>query len=339
MNKQKGLFDEDIRLNKIKKQGDPLIRLNELIDWEMFRPDLKKNFKKKSKGPGGRPPYDYILMFKILFLQRFYNLSDAQMEYQILDRLSFMRFLDLQLHDDVPDEKTIWNFREQLKDKIEVLFEKFNEYLMDYGAIAQTGNIIDGSIIEVPKQRNNKEENDKIKNNEEPENWSDNKRAQKDIDARWTKKNGKNFYGYKNHIKIDKKSKLIENYAITDASVHDSAVVEDLLEEDDEHHELYADSAYSGSRIEEILKERKIKNQIHEKGYRNRPLTDKQKARNKIKSKTRVRVEHIFGYMKNSMKLDIIRTIGITRAKVIIGLNNMVYNICRYLQILKLKTA
>jgi IS5 family transposase len=71
---------------------------------------------KLSKGAGGRPPYDYVLMFKILILQRYYNLSDDQVEFQINDRLSFMRFLDLTIADDIPDSRTVWHFREQLTD-------------------------------------------------------------------------------------------------------------------------------------------------------------------------------------------------------------------------------
>lgn len=97
-----GFFDEDFRLEKISKQGDPLRKLDEYIDWEMFRPILKKAFRKKAKGPGGRPPFDYVMMFKILMLQRLYNLSDAQMQFHILDRLSFMRFLGLQVNDTFP---------------------------------------------------------------------------------------------------------------------------------------------------------------------------------------------------------------------------------------------
>ena len=85
--KQRGLFDEADRLQEISKLGDPLEKLNTVIDWNIFKPILKKAMQKEAKGPGGRPPYDYVMMFKILILQRFYNISDAQTEYQIKDRL------------------------------------------------------------------------------------------------------------------------------------------------------------------------------------------------------------------------------------------------------------
>ena len=225
MMKQKrtpGLFDEDIRLNKISKQGDPLEKLKSMIKWESFRKIIEKVFDIESKGPGGRPRYDVILMFKILILQRYYNISDEQVEFQILDRLSFMRFLDLNIRDDVPDHNTIWLFRESLinAEIIEKLFEQFEKELRKNDLIANKGSIVDASFVEVPRQRNTKEDNDKINNNEVPEEWknSTNKLSHKDLDARWVTKNKKRFYGYKNHIKVDIKSKLITKYDTSDAA-------------------------------------------------------------------------------------------------------------------------
>ncbi|KAA6322458.1 hypothetical protein EZS27_028001 [termite gut metagenome] len=198
--------------------------------------------------------------------------------------------------------------------------------------------MIDASFVEVPRQRNTKEENSQIKSGESKELWNENsyKKRQKDIDARWTKKNGETYYGYKNHIKGNIKSKLIKTYKVTDASVHDSQSTEDLLEDSDKGQILYADSAYSGEPIAIILKSKEIENQIHEKGYRGKPLTEEQKASNKIKSKTRVRVEHIFGFIEQNMHDFYIRSIGIKRAISIIGLINLTYNICRYEQIVRL---
>ncbi|HRS54050.1 MAG TPA: transposase, partial [Bacteroidales bacterium] len=110
----KGLFDETFRLEKLSKQGDPLLLTKEKINWNIFRPLLNNIFVNKDKGQSGREPYDYLMMFKILLLQKYYNLSDDQTDYQILDRLSFMRFLDLELSDKVPDSKTILLFKETL---------------------------------------------------------------------------------------------------------------------------------------------------------------------------------------------------------------------------------
>lgn len=337
---QRGFFDEEIRLEKLKDSGDPLVSLNHYIDWEMFRGQLINIFKIKSKGAGGRPPYDYVLMFKILILQKLYNLSDKQMEYQINDRLSFMRFLDLTMGDKTPDQNTIWNFREILTNsgKMKDLFNKFDDFLRDKKIIANKGSMVDASFVEVPIQRNSREENKEIKNGEIPDKWKINpkKLSQKDTDARWTKKNNKSFYGYKNHAKVDIKSKIITAYNVTSANVHDSQVLESLLSEKDRNHLLYADSAYAGEPISEMLKKLGIINMIHEKGYKGKPLSDIQKIKNKNKSRVRVRVEHVFGFMQNTMDCDFNRAIGIKRNEVIIGLTNMAYNISRFTQIKKL---
>ena len=132
--RQISLWDENARLAKLSELGDALERLNKVINWEMFRPKLEKVFKKEAKGAGGRPPYDYVLLFKILVLQRIYNLSDEQTEYQINDRMSFMRFLGLGLSDRVPDAKTIWLFRDTLTKAavMRELFDLFNLSLRLY---------------------------------------------------------------------------------------------------------------------------------------------------------------------------------------------------------------
>lgn len=196
--------------------------------------------------------------------------------------------------------------------------------------------MVDASFVEAPRQRNTREENKQIKETgQAPENWLNNphKLCQKDVDARWTKKNNTNYYGYKNHIKADIKTKLIEEYIVTDASVHDSQPIEQLLTEKDRGQPLYADSAYTGEEQEKVYTNKKVVNKVHEKGYRNKPLTESQIASNKEKSSVRVRVEHIFGFVENSMHGSIVRTIGIARAKAKIGMMNIVYNICRATQL------
>ncbi len=335
--KTRGLFDEEMRLDKLTKQNDPLVKLQSHINFELFRSLLTESFKKEPRGAGGAPPFDYVMMFKILVLQKFYNLSDDKTEFHILDRMSFMRFLGLSLCDKVPDSKTIWNFRESLTKTgtIEKLFKQVNELLGTKGVLVNNGSMVDASFVEVPRQRNSRDENKEIKNGGTPEEWKMNphKLRQKDVDARWTKKNNVNYYGYKNHIKADVKTKIIEKYTVTAASVHDSQLVECLIDDSDKGQELYADSAYTGETIENLLVEKEIQAQINEKGYRNKPLTDIQKQNNRIKSKTRARVEHIFGFVKNSMNSSVIRTIGKIRAEVQIGLMNLTYNLFRCIQL------
>lgn len=332
-----GLFDTDFRIEKLIKLGDPLHKLSNGIDFEIFRVFLTDKLSKLAKAAGGRPPYDYVMMFKILILQRYFNLSDDQVEFQICDRISFMRFLGLTIADDIPDSKTVWNFREQLVDLeiVEDLFMLFIQELENLGLILNEGKIIDASFVEVPKQRNTREQNKQIKEGIVPNEFIEkpNQLAQKDTDARWTKKNNETYYGYKNHSKVDKGSKLITRYKVTDASVHDSQEIVNLVDEKDKNQDLYADSAYVGDELHNELEEKEVILKIHEKGYKNNPLTDEQKANNKGKSTFRVRVEHVFGFMENSMNGMTLEYIGIKRIEAAVGMMNLVYNMFRKLQL------
>jgi len=323
--KNLNLFAEDDRLAKLSKLGDQLEKLNSVIDWTKLEPLLKGVFAKEAKGAGGRPPYNYVMMFKILVLQRIYNISDDQTEFQINDRMSFMRFLGLSLGETVPDAKTIWYFKNELANAnvMESLFALFTRELETRGIITHKGTIVDATFVDAPKQRNNREENKQVKNGEIPENWSENKRRQKDTDARWTKKNNEVHFGYKDHVKVDADSKIITDYAVTGANVHDSREFTGFLNDTDEI--VYADSAYVGQEIPE-----NVRAEICEKGYRNHPLTDEQKKSNREKSKIRCRIEHVFGYMTSSMRGITFRGIGKTRAVFNIGLTNLIYNMCRY---------
>ena len=336
-----GMFDKEYNLRKLKKLCDPLERLAKVIDFEMFREELESNMlNAERKNNSGCKPYDIVMMLKIIMIKRFYNLSDEQAEFQINDRASFKEFLGLSSGDGVPDARTIWLFQDKLIKRgiDEKLFDKFHKYLDSIGILVNLGKVVDVTIVEVPCQRNRREENEKIKLGEGEELWKEElcKKRQKDIEARWTVKRGKRSFGYKNHIKIDGSSKLIDTYEVTSAEVLDSQGIERLLREEDKGQEIYADSAYIGQGIEELLKERGIISQIIERRYRGKQLTEEQKGSNRRKSKIRCRVEHVFGFVKNSMKGFYIRSIGYQRVKGVIGLTNLVYNICRYEQIVRL---
>ena len=330
---QIGFWDESLRLEKLSELGDSLERLNNAIDWEIFRPTLNKVFKKQAKGAGGRPPYDYLLLFKVLVLQRIYNLSDDQTEYQINDRMSFMRFLGLHLGDRVPDAKTIWLFRDTLTkaNVVRVLFDAFNKQLEEANLITRTGTIVDATFVEAPRQRNSKDERDDIKQGKIPEEWQKPKNKyklrQKDVDATWTRKGNQTYYGYKDHVKADADSKLITDYAVTTASTHDSQPMPEMINSKD--NVIYADSAYWGKVVAGKLPKDVI-NMIHERGTKVQPLTEEQRKNNKKKSKVRCRIEHIFGFMTNSMHGITVRSIGIERAAFNIGLSNLIYNLCRF---------
>ena len=329
---QTGLFDWQTRFEQLDNGGDPLVKLNQIINWQQFRKPLETIREKDRKSNAGRKPFDVILMFKIMILQSLYNLSDEQLEFQIRDRLSFMRFLGLSLGDTVPDAKTIWLFREQLTEAklVKKLFRQFDEFLRKNGFSAQKGQIIDASIVAAPKQRNSRDENKDIKNGNIPGHWSDNKRRQKDTDARRIKKHGKDHYGYKNHLDVDVRHKLIRDYEVTPASTHDSNVFEQLLDKNNSNRDVWADSAYGSKQKREYLYEHGFRCQVQRKGYRYKKLTQRQRQGNYQRAKIRSRIEHVFGVQTMRAGNLLIRTIGLLRAKAKIGLRNLAYNIDRY---------
>lgn len=332
--KQPGFWDWEDRQSKLNQKKDLLVRLNEIMEWETFRLLLEQIHKKPRKSQAGRKPIDVIVMFKLLVLQQLYNISDEELEYQVSDRLSFMQFLGFGLADEIPDATTVWLFRKQLTEQelIEPLFERFDGYLIEQGFAAKGGQIVDATLIPVPKQHNTDDEHQHIKQGKVPPTWQDkpHKRSQKDTHARWTKKGGKSYFGYKDHICIDAEHGLIRRYAVTDAAVHDSQVLGQLLDEDNTGDAIWADSAYRCKAIEETLERIGFDSQIHSRAYPNQPLSEKQKLANRTKSRTRVKVEHVFGAWVMQMGGKLVRSIGIVRAKAQLGLKNLTYNLIRY---------
>lgn len=331
------------RLEKLSENGDPLMRLNEVMDWKIFMPLLEWTFKKEKKSRAGRKPYPILIMFKVLVLQSLYNLSDHQTEFQIRDRLSFTRFLGLRMQDTVPDEKTIWLFRETLTkaNVIERLFQKFDDHLSAKGYTAAIGTIVDASIISSPKQRNSRDDNKKIKEGEIPELFTENINMlrQKDLDARWTKKNHQNYYGYKNHVCIDAKHKIIRGYEITSANVSDINCFDSLININNPDKKIWADAAYYSAEKEQSLQEQGYESRIISRNKKHLAKCSEKARENTRRSKIRVRVEHVFGFITNSMRTEIIRSIGIVRTKTKLGLTNLVYNFCRFEQLIRLGVA
>jgi len=343
---QMGFFDLSDRYASLDAKMDPLVEIDAVVPWEEFRPMLERVWRKpdaERKSRAGRKPMDAVLMFKTLVLSALYNLSDDQIEYQVRDRLSFMRFLGLGLEDRVPDAKTVWVYREALAKAgmVEALFKQFDSYLARQGYIARGGQILDASIVPAPRNHNTRDENATIKAGELPEDWADKpaKRSQKDVDARWTKKYGKSHYGYKNHVNVDRKHKLVRRYHVSDAAQHDSQAVDHLLMRGNTGAGIWADAAYRSEEMERTLRARKLKSHIHRKGRRGKPLTDQAKGSNRTKSRARVRVEHVFGAQSNDMGGTLVRTIGIARAKTKIGMKNLAYNMRRLVQLRRLNPS
>jgi len=335
-----GLFDEFMQGLDVATHETPLMRVGKVVDWALFEPELLKTIVKDSQGPGGRPRFHPLVMFKILVLQRLHGLADDATSFQITDRHSFRAFLGLTPADAVPDGQTIADYRELLvkNDTFDRLFDLFLEHLQArHGlGLGKEGVMIDASFVEVPKQRNSREKNALIKEGKVPQEFIENPHvgAHKDTDARWTKKNNETYYGYKDHVKVDVADKIILDGVTTAASVHDSQTVAELIKPGDKV--LYADSAYCGQKIESDLVSKNVEPQICEKGTKGAALTEEQKAGNRQKSRVRTRVEHVFAQMTGSMKALRQRCIGFDRNDALIKLTNLVYNMLRFEQIKRL---
>jgi IS5 family transposase len=342
---QPGLFDLEERLAALSAKGDGLERLGAVIDVELFRPELERAVPRADRSKGGRPPFDHVLMFKVLILQTQNNLSDERTEFYLRDRLTWMRFLGL--GDPVPDANTIWTFREALTKAgaVERLFALFDHQLRAAGYLAMSGQLVDASIVAAPKQRNTKQEKQAIKDGRIPEGWQDKpaKLRQKDRDARWTIKYTKAkvqedgskpkvdlaipAFGYQSHVCADRRYRLIRRWLVTDAAAHAGARLGELLDPNNTASEVWADSAYRSRKNEELLEGRGLVSRLHRKKPKDRPMPARTNAR---KSAVRAHIEHVFAEQKSRMGL-FVRTIGLARATTKIGLANLVHNMRRLL--------
>jgi IS5 family transposase len=333
---QRGFWDDQKRVAKLQEKKPVLKRLADSIPWESFRPLLDKGYAHERKSNAGRKRIDPLILFKMLVLQQLFNLSDQELEFQVNDRRSFEEFVGLGVMNSIPDATTVAFFRDRLLKAgvIEELFEMFESYLRSQGLQARGGQIIDATLVPVPKQRNTREENEEIKAGRLPEGWDKNpdRLRQKDLDARWVKKNDINYYGYKNSICIDVDHGFIRRYAVTPANIHDSQMLPRLLDPENEHDFVWADSAYSGECFADLLSLGGFESLIHEKGARNHPLSDEAKKMNRVKSAIRACVEHVFGCMTMSMGGKLTRKIGLERTEVWWGLKNLMFNFLRYVQ-------
>lgn len=347
MGQQPGFFDVDERLRELSAKGDDLERIAGLVDFEMFRPELEDAVPRSNGAKGGRPPFDHVLMFKVLLLQAMHTLSDERCEYLIRDRLSFMRFLGMGLSDPVPDANTIWTYREALKraGAVDRLFQRFDAALRAAGYLAMSGQIVDATIVAAPRQRNTLAEKEAIKAGRIPEGWAEKpaKLRQKDRDARWTVKFSKAkprqdgtpqvdiavpAFGYKNHISIDRRHGLIRRWTTSDAAAHDGARLAAVLGRNTAS-DVWADTAYRSAKNEALLAGRGLVSRIHRKKPKGRSMAARTRRANARKSAVRSAVEHVFARQKGPMAL-VVRTVGIARATVKIGLANLAYNMRRY---------
>lgn len=346
---QPGFFDRDERYAVLSSAGDPLERLAAVVDFELFRAELDAALDRSARARGGRPPYDAVLMFKVLVLQTLYTLSDDQTEYQLKDRLSFMRFCGLALEDRVPDAKTIWLFREQLTKAgaIQRLFQRFDAALRNAGYLAMGGQIVDATVIQARRPRLSKDEKATVKGGGIPDGWSKAKGAQMDTDGRWTLKRGRKraaesgappersrselvipVFGYKNHLGIDRRHGFIRSFAVTDAARHDGRQLGRVLDPHNTASAVWADSAYRSAANVALLVRRGLVPQFQRSKPRGRPMPPHITRGNASRARVRVAIEHVFAAQKCRLGL-VIRSIGLARATARLGLANLVTNMTR----------
>jgi transposase, IS5 family len=306
--RQSGFWVYEEQLARLTKGGDLLVKLAEVVDFEPFRYRLEKALRRSDRAKGGRPPYNPVLMFKVLVLQALYNLSGDQAEFQIRDRLSFMRFLGLNLGVQSPDAKTIWLFREQLAQAkvIDKLFALFDTRLKDSGYLAQGGQILDATVIAAPRQHLTDEEKALIKEGKTAEEiWPEApaKAAQKDVSARWTMKRGSikrsdagapppaqimvPMFGYKNHAGIDRTFGFVRKWTVTHAARHDSGAFEDVLDQNNIARSVWADTAYRSAKNERAVRQAKLKAMIHFRKPKGKAMPAPHRRANAARSKVR----------------------------------------------------
>jgi IS5 family transposase len=327
---KESLFAAEEREAKLDKLGDVLQRLNAHVDFAALAAEIDRAAPRPSAAQGGRPPFPTEVMVRALFLQQFYNLSDEQLEFQLLDRLSFQRFVGLRRSSQIPDRTTFWTFRERLKDAgaAETIFAAVGRELARHGYLARCGQIVDASLIPAPIQRNSKEDQDLVKQDAMPADWTPTQRRQKDVDATWTKKHGKSHFGYKLSASVDRRCKLIRKLKVSTASEHDTHHLEDVLDSTNTSRDVDLDKGYIDREREARLKAAGWRLHIQRKAPKGKPLSACQKRRNTRIARTRARGEHVFASL-SQMGGKALRCIGLARAHLHLHWKAAAYNLRR----------
>ena len=323
------LFADEYHREKIDSLGDPLAEIESHIDFAALAAEVDRVAPRPISAQGGRPPYPTETMVRILVLKRLYNLSDEQMEYQLLDRMSYKRFCGLSNAANIPDRTTVWTFENRIGGAgARALFDGVTAQLLKKGFIARGGQIIDATLVPAPRQHNNRDEKELLEQGAMPADWKPAKRRQKDIDATWTKKHGESHFGYKLSINVDKKHKFIREIETDTASPHDSQHFDQVFDTANTSRDVYADRGYPSEAREAWLEENGYRNNIQRKGKRNKPLSECQQRRNRRIARTRARVEHPFAAIAQ-MGGKVIRTIGQGRASFAMTMMAACYNLKR----------
>jgi IS5 family transposase len=323
-------FAAEEREAKLNKLGDALRVMEQHVDFAALAKEIDRAAPRPGRERGGRPPFPTELMVRVLLIQQLFNLSDEQLEFQLLDRLTFQRFVGLRASSQIPDRTTIWIFRERLirAGASETIFDAVDRQLGQHGYIARGGQMIDASIVQVPKQALNKKEKELVGEGAMPIEWRPAKRRQKDMDARWTKKHGKSYFGYKVSANADKRYKLVRKIKVSTASEHDTLHFEEVLDPANTSRDILADKGYVDGEREERLTKQGWRMHIQRKGTKGKPISATQQRRNTRIAKTRARIEHVFAGLAQ-LGGKTLRSIGLARATLSLNWKVAAYNLQR----------
>lgn len=327
---KRSLFAHEERERKIDGMGDPLAVLERHIDFAAIAEEVDAAAPRPSQERGGRPPYPTEVMVRILALKHLYNLADEALEFQLLDRLSFQRFCGLVDSSNIPDRTTVWHFEQRLREAgaEEAIFAAVQRQLHRSGYTARCGQIIDATIVEAPRQHFTGEEREILEQGATPAAWNRHERRQRDTDARWTKKHGRSFFGYKLSVNADGRYKLIRRIVVSDAAEHDSRHFNRLIERGNTNAAIYADRGYASDQRERALREMGYRPEIQRKAKPGKPLGERQRRRNQRIAKIRARVEHVFAAIPHAAGAGI-RCIGQARATFQLTVAAAAYNLRR----------
>lgn len=283
-----------------------------MLDWALLEGLLVGVY---SSGTG-RPSYPPLVLFKVLLLQGWYGMGDPAMEEALADRLSFRRFAGLGLEEAVPDHSTISRFRTLLAERglAEALFEEVASQLDGRGVTIKGGTLIDATVIEAAAA--------------EPPRQKGGGRSEADPDAAWVKRaDGSARFGYKLHAAVDLGTGIVRRAAVTPANVADVDLGHHLVIGDEQA--VYADKGYVGPRLRERLKAGGIRDRVQQKAQKNKPLTPRQRLRNRLIGRIRGRVEGVFGALKRSYGLARMRFMGLGRNAAATFLTLIAWNLAR----------
>ncbi len=314
---------------KTSKAVATLEAIGAMVDWaELVR--IVSVLDKTREGKGGRPPIDFEIKLKMLFLQYAFNLSDEELEDQLIDRLSFQQFVGLSFDEEIPDFTTIWKFKEALVERglMDSIFSSIVGRIESNGLLLKKGTIVDATIIKSGNRPLSRKRREELESSPS---------RQIDTDAQSTAKNGKKHFGYKGHIGVDAESKIIRKRTFTPANVHDSREMENVLSGDEQS--VFADKAYANRKNKRAARAAGVYYGVLDKGVRNHPLSGNQQKRNKQKSRIRAAVEHPFGFMRKKLKVTTMAAKNQLRNALRFDMWCIIYNVCRASFLLKRQSA